>query len=151
MYIIEHFIEYAQEKFKLEINPRSIEETNQIADDNQESENKIKLFEKKHTSEAEIIEIYDEPQEQMEKIAEFRKQERNRINEEIKRFEQMRVIYEAEIRQMYDDPFERMLKISELNQQEKKLRKQEQDLTFREMSQPISSIIKSQQKQIKKL
>ncbi len=44
-----------------------------------------------------------------------------------------------------------MLKMSELNQQEKKLRKQEQDLIFREMSQPISLNIKYQRKHIKKL
>ncbi|NES76747.1 MULTISPECIES: hypothetical protein [Okeania] len=41
--------------------------------------------------------------------------------------------------------------MSELNQQEKKLRKQEQDLIFREMSQPISLNIKYQRKHIKKL
>ncbi|MGK7922931.1 MAG: hypothetical protein AB4080_23310 [Trichodesmium sp.] len=32
MYTPERFLEYAKDKFKLDINPRSIEETNQIAD-----------------------------------------------------------------------------------------------------------------------
>lgn len=137
MYTIEHFIEYAKDKFQLDINPDSIEETNQIADDKRVSENKRTLLEQMDISEAEIMQMYDNPYEKMYKIAELREQERNRINEdineEIKKFEQMEMC-----------SLERMLKIAEL-------RKQEQDLTWREMSQPISRIIPSRRKEIKKL
>ncbi|MDJ0517244.1 MAG: PIN domain-containing protein [Trichodesmium sp. MO_231.B1] len=112
MYTIEHFIEYAKDKFQLDIDSRSMEETNQIADDKQVSENKREFFEQMDISEAKIMQMYDNPYEQMYKIAELREQERNRINEEIKKFEQMKMC-----------SLERMLKIAEL-------REQEQDLTF---------------------